>query len=175
LFDRYLLLLLPIALLLLLRLYQDRVRPDLPPVSSALVLLFAIYAVAGTHDNFSKYRAFQTAINELRGAGISDAAIDAGFERNAITQVWRSGYINYPHVRLPATPLIMQPPIFPEGCKPFLYWLVPAIVPGYALSFDPDACGGLSKFSPVTYPEWLIARSVPIYIVNTVKPGNAER
>ena len=93
LFDRYVLLLLPIALILLVRLYQDRVRQDLPLFSSALVLLFAIFAVAGTHDDFSKYRTQQAAIDELGVAGIPDTSIDGGFEHNAMTQIESAGYI----------------------------------------------------------------------------------
>ncbi len=91
--DRYLLLLLPIGLILLLRLYQDRVRQDLPLPSSALVLLFAIYTVAGTHDAFSRSRAEHAAIEELRSAGIPATSIDGGFEHNAMTQIETAGHI----------------------------------------------------------------------------------
>jgi hypothetical protein len=169
-FDRYLLLLLPAGLILLLRILQLRVQPNLPRLSSAFVLLFALYAVAGTHDLFSMYRARLAAIDELRAAGIPDNAIDAAFEHNAVAQINSTGYIVNPNSLLD-TPEKQTPlPAFPIACQPDQPWLVPALVPGYALSYDPNACGGPSRFAPVTYREWLLARTIPVYIVNTAKP-----
>ena len=168
LFDRYLLPLLPIALMLLLRLYQDRVQPLLPLSSCSLVLLFALYAVAGTHDAFAMYRAKQAAVDELLAAGIPSNAIDAGFDHNAMTQVRQFGFMNDMRIHMPATAHLVQAPVFPADCKPDHQWLIPAIVPGYSLSYDSTACGGPSHFAPVFYNEWLVFRSVPIYIVNTV-------
>ena len=103
LFDRYLLLLFPIALIFLLRLYQDRVGPNLSLACSAMVLLFAAFAIAGTHDVFSMYRGRQDAADELRAVGIPDAAIDAGFEHNGLTQIERFGYINETPAGTPVT------------------------------------------------------------------------
>jgi dolichyl-phosphate-mannose-protein mannosyltransferase len=174
-FDRYLLSLLPIALTLLLRIYQERVQPDLPWLSYAVALLFAVYAVAGTHDVFARARARHAAVKELLDAGIPDDAIDAGFEHNAMIQIDRYGYINDPGIRLAATDKILRPPFFPANCKPQLNQFTPAMVPGYALAYDPTACGGLSHFAPVSYWEWLLARKVPIYVVDTVEPAPDQR
>lgn len=169
LYDRYFLPLFPIALILLLRLYQDRGQPRLPLFSYALVLLFALYAVAGMHDTFSMYRARQAAIEEIRAAGIPDNAIDGGFDHNAMTQVRQFGFINDTHIHMPATAHFVQAPVFPADCEPDHHLLTPAIVPGHALSYDPTACGGPSRFAPVFYREWLGFRSVPIYVVDTLK------
>lgn len=98
--DRYLLLIFPIGLILLLRIYHDRVQPDLPLFSLALVLLYALYAVAGTHDMFAMYRARLAAINELRAAGIPDSSIDGGWEQRAMTQIDRCGFINYSPIHM---------------------------------------------------------------------------
>lgn len=174
-FDRYLLPLLPIALILLLRLYEERVQSDLPWFSKALVLLFAFYAVAGTHDAFSKYRAWAAAVDELRAAGVPNTVIDAGFERNAMVQIETSGSI-FNLLNVPSAPDELGPSsFFPANCQPTWPRLTPVIVPGYALSFDPNACGELSRFAPVTYRDWLLARSIPVYIVNTVGPGSDHR
>jgi hypothetical protein len=172
-FDRYLVPLLPVGLILLLRIYQDRVRPDLPIVSYALVLLFALYAVACEHDAYSMFRARLTAIAELRAAGIPDIAIDAGWEHNAMLQLEHFGYINDPQIRLPAEAHFLQPSSFPSDCKPEKPSFTPVMIPGYALSFIPEACGGLSRFAPVTYRNWIGPRTVTFYIVNTVKPASA--
>ncbi len=174
LYDRYLLLLFPIALIFLLRLYQDRVRPNLSLACSAMVLLFAAFAIAGTHDVFSMYRARQDATNELRAAGIPDTAIDAGFEHNGLTQIERFGYINDPPAGTPFTAYFADSSSSENGCQPPWDRFTPAVVPSYTLSFDPAACGGLSHFAPATYRNWLVARTIPIYIVNTVKPPPAQ-
>ncbi|MGA9672694.1 MAG: hypothetical protein WBQ94_25985 [Terracidiphilus sp.] len=99
LFDRYLLLLLPVGLILLLRLFQYRVQPNLPLLSYAIVTLFALYAIAGTHDAFSMYRARQAAVAELLSSGIPNTAIDAGFEHNGMAQIYSAGFISGPHAR----------------------------------------------------------------------------
>jgi hypothetical protein len=175
LYDRYLLPLLPIGLAFLLRLYQDRIRPGLPVASQALIIIFAIFAIAAEHDSFSSYRARLTAIDELRAAGIPDHSIDAGWEHNAMVQIERFGYLSdeYPHMSASVPRELPSP--FPHDCRPENYWLIPATVPGYALSFVPYACGGPSRFAPVTYSNWIGPRTATFYIVNTVKPASAQR
>ncbi len=176
LFDRYLLPLLPMAIIFLLRLYQDRVQPALPLSSYALVFLFALYAVLGTHDAFALSRAKQSAVDTLRAAGIPDNQIDAGFDHNALTQVQQFGFINDPHIHMPSSGhLLPVDSAFPANCEPDHSPLIPAIAPGYAFSYDPAACGGLSQFASVSYREWLTLRRVPIYIVNTVKTASSPQ
>jgi hypothetical protein len=173
-FDRYLLPLFPIALILLLRVYEERAQPHLPWFSKALVLLFALYAVAGTHDAFSKYRAWAAAVDELRAAGVPDTAIDGGFEHNAMVQIETSGSI-LNLLGLPNAAEDLGPSsAFPADCQPTWPMLTPAIVPGYALSFDSKSCGGISRFASVSYREWLLARSIPVYVVDTRKPASSQ-
>jgi hypothetical protein len=174
LYDRYLLPLLPIGIAFLLRVYQDRVQSGLPLASQALILIFAIFAIAAEHDSFNSYRARLTAIDELRAAGIPDSSIDAGWEHNAMVQIEQFGYLSdkYPH--MPASVPRDLPTPFPHNCRPESYWLIPATVPGYALSFVPDACGGLARFALVTYSNWLGPRNVTFYIVYTVKRASAQ-
>lgn len=168
-YDRYLLPLLLIGIILLLRLLQHRVGPNLPIVSTAILLLFAVFAVAGTHDAFSMYRARIAAINELRSAGVADTSIDGGFDFNGMTQIERFGYMNDPRIRVPVNFQVTRAPEFPTNCQPEWSWLTPAVVPGYTLSFDPQACGGPSRFSPVAYQDWLGVHTVYLYIVKTAK------
>ena len=149
LFDRYLLLLLPIGVIFLLRLFQDRVQPALPAATTVLVALFGLYAIAGTHDAFSMYRARQAAIEELRTAAIPDTSIDAGFEHNGATQIDRAGFIDGPHSNEPADWRASHTAI-PQACQTDHGWLTPAVVPAYTLSWDPNACGGPTGFAPVT-------------------------
>jgi hypothetical protein len=171
-YDRHLLLILPIGALLLLRFFQDRVQPDLPRASLILVGLLAVYSVAGTHDAFSAYRARIVAIAELRAAGIPDNAIDAGMEHDLMIHIERFGYVNSPE--LPA-PLPIQFTALPEFCQPRSAGLAPEMVPGYKLSFDPEACGGPSGFAPVTYRGWLGLYSSTLYIDDVAKLASTQR
>ena len=135
------------------------------------MLLFALYAVAGTHDAFSKYRAWAAAVSELRAAGVPDTTIDSGFEHNAMVQIETSGSI-LNLINLPIAAEDLGPSSsFPPDCQPTWPMFTPAIVPGYALSFDPKACGGPSRFAPVSYRQWLLARSIPVYVVKHTQAG----
>lgn len=168
-FDRYLLPFLFFGILFLLRLFEERTRAQLPALSVILTVVFAFYAVAGTHDAFSMFRAEAAAFAELRAAGIPATAIDGGFEQNSMTQIRQFGYMNDPRIRVPSMVFVEVAANFPKGCEPQLALLTPAVVPGYALSFDPNACMGLSHFAPVIYHNWLGPHSVNVYIVNTAQ------
>jgi hypothetical protein len=170
-YDRHLLPLLFVGVLILLRFFQDRVQPGLPAVSLVLVGLFATYAVAGTHDVFSGYRAQIAAIAELRAAGIPDNAIDAGMEHDLLIHVERFGYVNSPEL---STPLPTQFAALPESCQPRSARLAPEMVPGYKLSSDPEACGGPSGFAPVAYSGWLGLYTSTLYIDNTAKLASTQ-
>jgi hypothetical protein len=168
-FDRYFPPLLFVGAILLLRFFQDRVQVN-PPVSSvALTALFAIYAVFGTHDVFSLYRAQAAAFAEVRAAGVPATSIDGGLEQNGITQIESAGSINDSRIRVPATFRFSPPPLIPPACPPMLYPRFPALVPVYTLSYDPAACAGPSRFAPVEYRNWLAPHTGTVYIVNTGK------
>jgi hypothetical protein len=92
-----------------------------------------------------------------------------------MAQIGIAGHIFNPNNLAGALEFLELSSTFPSNCHPHLVGLTPDMVPGYALSYDPKACGGLSRFVPVNYREWLLARTVPIYIVNTVKPENAQK
>jgi hypothetical protein len=169
LFDRYLLPLLPIGLIFLLRLFQNRVGSHLPFISGALLVVFATYAVAGTHDAFSMFRARQAAVVEIRTMGVPATLIDAGFNQNMMTQIDSIGYLNDPRIRVPKTVYVARFTPYPEDCRPQGDSLTPAVVPGYTLSFDPAACGGLSHFAPVSYRQWLWGETATVYVVKTLK------
>jgi len=172
LFDRYLLPLLPVALILLLRLFQDRVRPNLPWISTALILLFAVYTVAGTHDAFSMFRGRQAVFAELRSGGVPATRIDGGFEQNSLTQINTLGYMNDRRIRLPRPVYVPYVSPYPRDCHPLMEDLTPAVTPGYTLSLDPTACGGQSGFAPYSYRQWLGGATVSVYAVYTVKPAS---
>jgi hypothetical protein len=171
-FDRYLLPILPIGMIFVLRLFEDRIQERLPLASVVLTAIFAAFAVAGTHDAFSLFRAEAAAITELRSAGVPDTSIDGGLEHNALTQVEQFGHTNDPRIRVPAIIFYKPSSHFPKGCEPQLGILTPAIVPGYALSFDDSACGGMSRFAPIAYRTWMGDHLPKVYVVKTEKSGS---
>jgi hypothetical protein len=172
--DRYLLPLVFLGILLIVRLYQDSVRPNLPLVTYAIALLFAAFAVAGTHDVFSMYRARSAAVDELVAAGVPANSIEAGMEYDGTIQVERYGHINEPRIRVPANAFVHYPSPFPDYCEPYGRELTPALIPGYVLTYDPGVCGGPSTFAPVTYHAWLAPHTVTIYIAKTFKDQAAK-
>jgi hypothetical protein len=170
--DRYLLTLVLLEILVGLRYYQDSVRSNVPIVSVAMLFVFSGYSVAATHDAFSMYRARQEAFVELRNAGVKADAIDSGlFDHNGMTQIEETGHLNDARIKVPADFRPVRSPDFPADCTPEFTWLTPVILPGYALSYDPAACGGLSNFASVTYNNWLGVHIVHIYIVKSRKDG----
>ncbi len=163
-FDRYLLILLFLAVLYLLKLYQEYVSVHTSLLAFACTLLFAAYGIACTHDVFAFYRARVQAIAQIQRAGIAPAAIDGGFEYNGTAQLALQHYVPGPHVRgVAITPFPAD--TRPEDCQTYLNFLFPAIHSDYALSFDPNLCGGKAPFSPVEYSEWLGPHAVKIYVI----------
>jgi hypothetical protein len=170
-FDRYLLVPLMIALIVLLRFYQQRVSPRLPWPTLLFVALFAAYGVAASHDAFAMLRARVALIAELRAAGVSENAIDGGFEYNTEVQIEQQGHLNEPRILIPANSY--QRPgkdMKPNPCDPLLFYLFPSIQPRFSLSFDPTVCGGRTAFAPVAYHAWLGPHTVSMYIVPATNP-----
>ena len=176
-FDRYLLPILFIVILLILKFYQDgrARRPKIlkgdaqriPRAAWIIQILFMIYAVAGMHDVFAMYRARIQAIDELLAAKVPDTAIDGGFEFNSMTQVRKVGYVNDQRIRVPRQLPPSPKPATLEACPPQMGELAPVVKPQYALAYDPEACEGPSNFAPVSYREWLGMTMQKIYIVKS--------
>jgi len=168
-FDRYLLPLLFVALTLLVRLFQARISPQLPMACVVVTILFVGFAIAGTHDCFSFYRARKTAIDELLRAGVPATSIEAGYDYDGLVQIERYGTLFDPRIENPAHFPSVPVQRFPADCVVDHADTVPAIRPGYGLSFDPKRCGGAAGFPPVTYSTWLPPHGATIYIVDTAE------
>lgn len=164
-FDRYLLPLLVVALIFVLRLFQERASKSLPATCMVCVIIVAAYSIAAMHDLYSMERARLRAVSELLAAGVPRTAFYGGVEYDGSTQIDSAGYI--PSVD-PNLPPRFQPESpagnFSNSCDYGLAWRYPAIQPRYALSFDPQACNGPSHFAPVPYRTWLPPFSGSIYV-----------
>jgi Dolichyl-phosphate-mannose-protein mannosyltransferase len=154
--DRYLLPLLVVALVVVVRFYQETFGGHLPLVSPLLIAAFALFGVAGMHDNFSMERARVSAAEELLKAGVPRSKIRAGFEFDAWTQLELAGYINDERLRVPAGAFhSWVPPNLPSSCLFFFAEHTPAFAGQYVLTYQPSSCFVPSQFPSVAYGTWL--------------------
>ena len=172
-FDRYSLGLLLVALVFLVRYFQDRVQPRIPSASVLLVIAMATFGVALTHNTFALYRARATVAAELRAAGLPDTSVDNGWEYNINVEIKQTGHVNNPFILSPAEAYIPTTPPPAGPCQLFWYDFTAHIHPLFSVSFDPNACYGLAPFAPVHYSRWLAGSAGTLYVVRytpTVKP-----
>lgn len=161
-FDRYLLPPVFFIVLALLRRYQERVRARLPVLAIPAFALFALFAVAGTHDYFSLSRARLAAINEVRAANVPANQISGTFEYNSWNEVERTGFVAEPRLHGGMPPLQRGPS---DECAPPMGYLAPHLDRRYALSSSPASCVGATHFAPVTYRTWLPPWHGVVYVV----------
>lgn len=167
LYDRYLLIVLAVALAFLCRAYQERIAPRFPPVSVALVALLGLFSLAANHDFFAMQRARIQATQELMAAGLPRSAFFAGWEYDGWTQVDATGWVNSPYMNTPQgfsakMPIVTHMKVTP--CHSGWARNFPSVHPLFALSFDDVSCGGPSVFAPVPYRSWLPPYGAKIYI-----------
>ena len=156
LYDRYLLPLLAILLLVLARYYQERVKAKLPRACVLLIVVFGAFSVAATHDEFALYRGYVSATDEIRSSGVPAEAIVGPWEYDWWTQIEKAGYINHPRIQVPRGAYLPQPVrVYPATCPSVLFRSLslnmPAIKPAYVVSINPGECGGQAAFPPVMY------------------------
>ena len=142
-YDRYVLLILPFVVVLILWAWQRAgvARPG--GVAYALLVLFSAYAVLITHDHSALARAQLKAVDALEARGISHDLFAAGFEYDLASQV--------PNHPIPSAEQLSA------ATEPMLWYLpmAPALKPAYFVSTSAlpamDACG----FGPIPYRTWL--------------------
>jgi hypothetical protein len=171
LFDRYTLGLLVVALICLVRYYQDRIQPRVPLAGVVLVGIMAIYGIAVTHNLFSFYRARLAIAADLRAAGVPDTSVDNGWEYNMPVELQHADFLNNFRIVLPANAYVPTPPLPAGTCSMKFHNFTPHIHPLYGISFDPNACYGSAPFAPVTYSRWLASKPSTLYVVNYVAPS----
>ena len=164
-FDRYLLPLLVVALLCLLRYYQEQVHSQLPQTTILLVAITAVYGVTATHNTFALYRARVALAAELSADGVADSAVDGGWEYNLGIELQHADHINFPSITIPAHAYTPVPAPPPGRCQMLLYENTPHIHPLYGVSFDPNECYGPAPFTPVHYTRWLASKPGTLYVV----------
>ncbi len=166
LYDRYLLGLMPLAIIFFIRLYQQVVGDNLPAISFLMLGAFGFFSVAGTHDWFAANRARIVAVEEVRAAGVPKTAIQGAFEYDGWTQIEAAGFINEERIEVPAGAFHknMRMYLLPERCWHFFGWYAPSIDPKYLIVSSPSQCFADSMFPPVTFRTWLPPFQRTIYV-----------
>jgi hypothetical protein len=155
--DRYLLPLMPIALVFLLRAHQERFSSRLPAVSWVVLAIFSAFSILGTHDWIANHRARLTAVHELEAAGIPAQKIQAGYEFDGTTQIDLRGVVFDPRVTYPAWMDVSpyRPAGLPPHCKEIFNEHTPAIYPELFLAYQQVPCLERSRYGEVSYRTWL--------------------
>ena len=166
--DRYLLGLLPVALPLVVRFYQERIHPQVPKTAVLFVAIMAFYGITVNHNTFALYRGRAALAAELSERGVPDTSFDNGWEYNIETELNHADHINDHLIATPANAYVRTVPL-PQGTCPLLFYdYTPHVKPIYAASFDPNACYGPAPFAPVHYSRWLASQPGTLYVVRTV-------
>jgi hypothetical protein len=162
--DRYMLGLLGVALIYLVRYYQNRIQPRLPFAIVLVVGIMAIYGIAVTHNIFAVQRARVALAAELRADGIPDTLVDNGWDYNFDVELQHADYLNDKRIVFPVN--AYTPTLPPAGPCPMVgYDQVPHIHPVYSVSFDPNACYGPAPFAPVHFSRWPYRTPGTLYVV----------
>jgi hypothetical protein len=173
-FDRYMPALLAVALICLVRYYQDQIQPRLPLVSVLFVGLIAVYGIVVTHNMFALYRARVAMAAEIRAAGVPDTSVDNGWEYNIGVELQQIPFINEARIVVPAHAYVPTPPPPRDYCETVWYDKTPHIHARYGISFDPSACYGPAPFAPVQYSRWLASKPGTLYVVKyTPSPADS--
>ncbi len=163
--DRYMLALLVVALLCLVRHYQDHIQSRIPVAGVFMVGITGIYGMVTVHDAFAFYRARVDIAGELRAAGIPDTAVDNGWEYNLGVELQHANHLNDPHLKTAKNGYIPPPPLPADACSMLMYVATPHIHPLYGASFDPNACYGLAPLAPVHFSRWPYRTPGTLYVV----------
>lgn len=149
--DRYLLGLLPITIVCLLKVHQDRASRGIPSGAIFVLLMVGYGGFAKTQRLHSEHRAIVEAANRLRARNIPRTEIAAGLEYDGETQLDAVGYINNPDMITPAGAYhpFKPPPETPSAFGTLSY--SPAIDPRYFIVENLDSDLALSNEPPVEY------------------------
>jgi 4-amino-4-deoxy-L-arabinose transferase-like glycosyltransferase len=173
-FDRYLLPLLPAAALMLLWLYQQRIRDRVPLGAWLAAAAFGLFGVATTHDYIAAARARLAAASALTSAGVPRTSITAGLEYDGWTQIENGGYLNSPFIRSPANAYKTRADDnFPPGLWYDLWPITPSITPEYFVVYSRQPMLVDTGFPPITYRAWLPFSIRSVFIQRLAKGPNS--
>lgn len=162
-------------MIVLVRLYQERVRPSLPLATVLLIIIMGAYGIFVTHNTFALDRAKVDLANELHANGVPFTAIDGGWDYNFDTELQYSDHINIPLIKVPKDAYIVPPPAPSGYCQPYWSDRTPHVHALYGISFLPNKCYGRAPFAPVQYRPWPLRTPVTLYAVRYAPPPSAAQ
>jgi len=165
-YDRYLLGIMPAAIIAILLLYELNVRKMLRGWLFFILAAISIYGLAATHDWFALNRARLQAVALVRGQGIPVTRIQAGFDFDGWTQLENARSMNWAAIENP--PNAYHPNRSDSGLAPLCRLnfsaYTPTITPEYFVVFKQMPCLDASQFSPISYHNWLPPHTRFIFI-----------
>ena len=167
LYDRYLLGVLPFAVLCVLLLYQRRVRSSLPRWVFAVLTLCSAYVVLATHDWFALNRARLQAVAAVQArTALPVTRIQGGFDFDGWTQLQNAPSVNWQAVVNPPGTYHRYPPdsALAPACHLNFAPYTPVIKPDYFVVFQPMTCLAPAQLGPVAYTNWLPPHIRYVYI-----------
>jgi hypothetical protein len=151
--DRYLLGLIPLAIVALLKLHQDSLNDRISLTAVVLLMGLAVFGIAKADVHYSQKRALLTAANLLFQDSVPRTAIDAGFEYDCETELDVSGHVNEPKVKVPMNSY--RPYALPAGLPPSVAALyssyAPSVKPQFFILDSPNPFLVSTKYSPIAY------------------------
>ena len=165
-YDRYLLGVMPVAIVLLVLLYQRHVADELPRGCAIVVIIFGLYTMAATHDWFALNRARVLAVKKIELGGVPATMIQGGFDYDGWTQVEASGYINDERIERPRAAFHPDhnADALAPACRLNFASFTPAIHPRFFVVFQLMPCLTNSGFPAIPYKTWLPPFERRIYI-----------
>jgi hypothetical protein len=156
LFDRYLIPLLPVVILVLLLFFQRRGIQRVSGGGWLLLAIFAAYGIAATHDYLALSRARLAAASAVIASGVPRTRVTAGLEYDAWTELITTGYINDPRLEVPKGAYRPQEGRWYPVQPPYWYWeRTPSIDPLYFVVLSPQRGLVDSPLPPVPFRAWL--------------------
>ena len=167
LFDRYLIPILFLVIVSLLAMHSQDKQP-INQITTCCGLLFALYAIATTHDYFAEARARLNAAQQVTQTGVSRSSIIGGFEYDCWTELELIGHVNNPLIKFPADAYREQDDC--SGPDDSLAWwrpYVPAIEARFVVTLSPIL--GLKPSTAPTqqFQRWLPFGLYPVYVQTT--------
>lgn len=165
-YDRYLLGVMPAAIILMVLLYQRHVAERLPRVCALLVAVFGLYTMAATHDWFALNRARVAAVKEIEASGVPATSIQGGFDYDGWTQIEAAGYVNDARIERPAGAFHADRDAesLAPACRLNFASFTPEIHPRFFVVFQQMPCLADALFPAVGYRTWLPPFRRSIYV-----------
>jgi hypothetical protein len=148
-FDRYLLPLIPLALIAVLLWIQTPARDSLSVANWSLLGIFAVYGVATSHDYYAALQARLTAFQRVKALGVASKNISGGLELDGWTQAEIAGRLYFPDPGSAASK---------REWPASGYWLLaytPDIDPRYFLSWSEEPGLESASIPAVSFWAWL--------------------